>query len=279
MKSLINRLKTAALPAVLGMLCLQNHGWCGAGLACPNSHDVDMILDAEGIATARIHNRKQKRNKKNKNNVNSQGLANGQATEAMDVTTEACESANESGVSVEANSDLSIARVQLDEDLDRGGQVDTLPADNPDALTADKEGTPDAALDDGGAIVTERSPKTALDDGGVIVTKRSPETAMEGVKETVKVTQNSTNRTGGHRAGFDAFMTGYIFAWSAMRYGQFSETVGDTTAMSDLLGASAEEFANLVYLGGKDFPLQVTQSCFAKRSKAHVEKWGKIHKP
>jgi len=77
----------------------------------------------------------------------------------------------------------------------------------------------------------------------------------------------------GHRAGFDAFMTGCVFAWSAVVYGQSSKVAVDEGASRDVTNA---EFFNRVYLGGKDFPLHVTQSCFAKPSKCHLEKWHMI---
>lgn len=79
------------------------------------------------------------------------------------------------------------------------------------------------------------------------------------------------NRSGGHRAGFDAFMTGYIFASLFIKHGRAAEGV---TSLNDF--GIAEEFGNKVYLGGKDFPLQIAQSNFAKPSKLHAEKWERL---
>jgi len=76
----------------------------------------------------------------------------------------------------------------------------------------------------------------------------------------------------GHRAGFDAYMTGCVFAWAVVAYGQ-SSTVSDAPACS----VTNSEFVNRVYLGGKDFPLQVTHSSFAKPSKCHLDKWRQIN--
>lgn len=85
--------------------------------------------------------------------------------------------------------------------------------------------------------------------------------------------------TGTHRAGFDAFMTGYIFAYSC------------TLIKNDGVGAAEEKehqkeeeqawlptCLNKVYLSGKAAPLNVVKSTFSKSSKAHVQKmelvWG-----
>ena len=80
-------------------------------------------------------------------------------------------------------------------------------------------------------------------------------------------------RTGGHRAGFDAFMTGYIFAWCLARYGKIPlQDVTTSKALTVRELVEGEDFLNKIYLGGKDFPLQVAQSNFAKPSKLHLEK-------
>lgn len=82
------------------------------------------------------------------------------------------------------------------------------------------------------------------------------------------------NRSGGHRAGFDAFMTGYIFASLVIKHGRSAEGATTVNSLSDF--GIAEEFGNKVYLGGKDFPLQIAQSNFAKPSKLHAEKWARL---
>ena len=84
---------------------------------------------------------------------------------------------------------------------------------------------------------------------------------------------------GTHRAGFDAFMTAYIFAYSC------------TVIKKDGAGGVEEKehqkeeeqswlptCLNKVYLSGKAAPLNVVKSTFSKSSKAHVQKmemvWG-----
>ena len=77
----------------------------------------------------------------------------------------------------------------------------------------------------------------------------------------------------GHRAGMDAFMTGYSYAaftWHKTKVS--SEGTDISTDMKDI------NIANHVYLVGKEFPLIVKKSNFAKNSTSHVEKYENIHR-
>ena len=76
------------------------------------------------------------------------------------------------------------------------------------------------------------------------------------------------SRTEGHRAGFDAFMTGFIFSHFIAKHGRFRD-LPKVVHMSDL---GMEDYQNKVTLGGKDIPLQILKSNFAKTSKEHTEK-------
>lgn len=69
---------------------------------------------------------------------------------------------------------------------------------------------------------------------------------------------------GGHRAGYDAFMTGFIYA--------FYRNNGDA------LDSKISEWKNKLYLGGKDYPLSISKSEFIKQSKHHLEKVYRIRK-
>lgn len=87
---------------------------------------------------------------------------------------------------------------------------------------------------------------------------------------------------GTHRAGFDAFMTGYIFAYSCTLVKKAK--VGGVENKEHQEEEEEEEQSwlptclNKVYLSGKAAPLNVVKSTFSKSSKAHVQKmetvWG-----
>jgi len=77
--------------------------------------------------------------------------------------------------------------------------------------------------------------------------------------------------SGCHRAGYDAFMTGFAFAVFATKYGGLGCTKKEIeSGCCD--GDRLATFANKLCLSGKDFPLQVVKGNFAKLSQAHLKK-------
>lgn len=77
-----------------------------------------------------------------------------------------------------------------------------------------------------------------------------------------EVTDEDTHANGGHRAGYDAFMTGFIYAVYRTEGNMWKD--------------KTDEWKNKLYLGGKDYPLSVSKSSFSKNSKQHLEKIKKI---
>ncbi|KAG1969924.1 target of EGR1 protein 1 [Pimephales promelas] len=77
---------------------------------------------------------------------------------------------------------------------------------------------------------------------------------------------------GTHRAGFDAFMTGYIFAYARSLTKNTQESSAAPLVPTCL---------NKLFLSGKSVPLHIAKSTFSKSSKAHVHKmdyvWGEKH--
>ena len=84
----------------------------------------------------------------------------------------------------------------------------------------------------------------------------------------------STIRTGSHSAGYDAFMTGFAFAYYVGKYAE-CRSESETVSFSDV---HCSNMTNKICLTGKDIPLQVVKSSFAKTSKNHRDKleWLKL---
>lgn len=76
--------------------------------------------------------------------------------------------------------------------------------------------------------------------------------------------KNRKVEAGTHRAGFDAFMTGYIFAFASLN--------------ADGSDSWIPECANKLYLSGKSVPLHIAKSSFSKSTKAHVTKMEQVWK-
>ncbi|XP_060578955.1 target of EGR1 protein 1-like [Ruditapes philippinarum] len=120
--------------------------------------------------------------------------------------------------------------------------------------------------------VSKGSNSAVLDAGDVTVENGDSDDGLksklntEEILQTLKrqVTEEETHANGGHRAGYDAFMTGFIYAVYRASGGKWID--------------KTEEWRNKLYLGGKDYPLSVSKSSFSKHSKQHLEKIGTIRK-
>lgn len=79
--------------------------------------------------------------------------------------------------------------------------------------------------------------------------------------------------TGLHRAGYDAFMTGYAFATFLLEYAKCRPGPSGGLDAND---AGLEGLVNRVYLTGKTDPLQIRVGNFARHSAKHVEKYNAL---
>ncbi|CAG2162619.1 unnamed protein product [Oppiella nova] len=103
--------------------------------------------------------------------------------------------------------------------------------------------------------------------------KKSEEHTIEstsgGDNSSVESINTKQSKQGAHRAGYDAFMTGYYFA-SYLAVNAKSRPLPSKPLNCKSLGISA--IVNNIYLTGKDQPLRVTASSFAKTSTNHKNK-------
>ena len=98
---------------------------------------------------------------------------------------------------------------------------------------------------------------------------------------SISAQNGNTESGGGHRAGFDAFMTGFSFVaclTSKSNAKDEAEKVPSPLLGGRLVsGAVADAvIANRIYLVSKNFPLLLKKSNFAKNSVCHAEKLKKL---
>ncbi|KFP72360.1 Target of EGR1 protein 1, partial [Acanthisitta chloris] len=184
------------------------YGWCPKGVKCPQSHNIDLIIDADD----KLWERRKKRKHRWKNRKNTEASAK---------------------VSEQESSGKHLEQAQNGEEGPPRKQSCCETAPN-------GEGRP--------------REETCVD----METEASSDTKKE------KQTHVPPSQGGTHRAGFDAFMTGYIMAYVWMLKKEKNTEAGTGPWLPDC--------HNKLYLSGKSVPLQIVKSLFSKSSKAHTEK-------
>lgn len=110
----------------------------------------------------------------------------------------------------------------------------------------------------------ENSPQT--DTSEVVGARDKQDTHVTYLRDAhVSQSNGVKTRDCGHRAGFDAFMTGYCMATYLLQLGK--ESVDNELSLSSLV-----DVANKLSLTRKDVPLQITRSHFTRPSASHAEK-------
>uniref|UniRef100_A0A3B4UHP8 Target of EGR1 protein 1 n=1 Tax=Seriola dumerili TaxID=41447 RepID=A0A3B4UHP8_SERDU len=240
-------------------------GWCPNGAQCPLSHDTDLIIlqDEKGKEDKR---KKRKRHREKKKGGGA--VAEGSST-------------------FDSAPETKVRHMEVDQEETPGdhqkatagpctesdGNVQQEEAENVKTGNGVCEDKPDARNSATIATTDEDSNmKTNVDDS---VENRTADGGREKFSDRSPGTEaQKKTEAGTHRAGFDAFMTGYIFAHSCTLIkkegaGAVEEKDGQSWLSTCL---------NKVYLSGKAAPLNVVKSTFSKSSKAHTQKmeivWG-----
>lgn len=141
--------------------------------------------------------------------------------------------------------------------------------DNNPKSGANEDGTDHADEQEVESNIADMSIDAESEENSVTSGDASKNNVQDGTSPQVPGTAKTPAVSGKHRAGFDAFMTGYIMASYISEYGCYKGSL-------NLNDVGLEEIRNLVYLTGKDIALSVVKSGFTKTSKDHREKCSKV---
>lgn len=89
-------------------------------------------------------------------------------------------------------------------------------------------------------------------------------------EEDAEETNCFHSKQGAHRAGYDAFMTGYCFTMFLANFAKNNPDPKSPIIDANKLGIT--DLVNNIYLTGKDQPLKVIASSFVKPSNSHKNK-------
>ncbi|KAK6484250.1 target of EGR1 protein 1-like [Huso huso] len=235
------------------------YGWCPNGSQCTLSHNTDLIIEQDE-QNKKSKDRKRSRKNKRKFKAAQEESRAPNEPESSPLNKQLCvedDKMQEDWGSVKETASADVVEIMKDALL---AEVERKDISDEQVVeeTQDSNGTENKCEP---RVI---SGNETGDQNDVVI----PQGEKEGSKgkEKQKAAEGGT-----HRAGFDAFMTGYIFAYIT------TLKAGAETDPSS--GACLPDCLNKVYLSGKSVPLQIVKSSFSKSSKAHTLKmasvWGK----
>ncbi|KAG5285780.1 hypothetical protein AALO_G00007370 [Alosa alosa] len=226
-------------------VCIQfsAYGWCPNGSQCPMSHDTDLIIQQDE-RTKESKRQKRKRKKKQKG------------------PQESCEEGLDAPPTKQAHLEGS--------NVEEQGQNNGVEKNCTSAATEMTDDLQEDSCADAGSINRETLGASTEEEGAVPSGAQTGDPSALAVKTREADAAVKRAEAGTHRAGFDAFMTGYIFSYASSLAAKSEES----SPGKWLLGC-----LNKLYLSGKSVPLHIVKSTFSKSSKAHMHKmdivWGK----
>ncbi|XP_039999747.1 target of EGR1 protein 1 [Xiphias gladius] len=254
-------------------------GWCPNGTQCPLSHDTDLIIlqDEKGKVDKRKKRKRHREKKKGGREVaDGSSIFDGapknkiphmevdQVEPPNDQQKATADPCPESGPLMDSDGNT---QQNQEENMKTNSEGNGVCEDNKDSRNSATISTTDE----------DTSKKTNKEDR---VESRTGDGGKEKFSDhlTGNDAQKSKAEAGTHRAGFDAFMTGFIFAYSCTLAKKEGVQNVEEKEYKEDEQSCLPACLNKIYLSGKAAPLNVVKSTFSKSSKAHMQKmemvWG-----
>ncbi|XP_060087699.1 target of EGR1 protein 1 [Heteronotia binoei] len=239
------------------------YGWCPDGLKCLQSHNIDQIINEDEIFKEQ---RRKKRKQKWKRRKNLEALPKEAELDSPDKDGKVAWNKEDGPPSKQSCP----------------GSVVTPSVDCTEPVSSNEENSMDVERELGSDSAAEAKMDEEHEGSTLLPSKDGQEERAAGTEELVPKQQlqnvsamissptaakpclPSCSEVGIHRAGFDAFMTGYIMAYVHMLKNDEHRDSGGGTWLP--------ECHNKLYLSGKSVPLHIVKSLFSKSSKAHSQK-------
>lgn len=249
-------LSSETLAHFLITFLLQAYGWCPDGMKCSQSHNIDQIINEDEIFKER---RRKKRKQKGKRRKNLEELPKEPELNSPDKDGEVAWN-KEDGPPLKQSCPGSAVTPSVD-------CTEPLSSNEENSMDVERELGSDSAAEakmdeehnEGSTLLP---PKDGQEERAAGTEERGPKEQLQNV--SAKPCLPNCSEGGIHRAGFDAFMTGYIMAYVHMLKNDEHRDSSGGTWLPDC--------HNKLYLSGKSVPLHIVKSLFSKSSKAHSQK-------
>ncbi|XP_015263769.1 PREDICTED: target of EGR1 protein 1 [Gekko japonicus] len=235
------------------------YGWCPDGLKCSQSHNIDQIINEDEIFKEQ---RRKKRKQKWKRRKNLEELPKEPELDSLEKDREVA-SNKEDGPPSKQSCPGSTVTPSVD-------CTDPVSSNEEYSMDVERELGSDSAAEAKMDEEHNEGSKDGQEERAVGTEELGPKgqlqsvSAMTSSPTTAKPCLPNCSEGGIHRAGFDAFMTGYIMAYVHMLKKDEHRDSGGDMWLPDC--------HNRLYLSGKSVPLHIVKSLFSKSSKAHNQK-------